>query len=257
MVVVTVKAPALPSVAATIAPLLGPDTPVVFVINGIPWWYFDQHGGTLDGTRLEALDPGGAVRAAIGPRRTIGATVYSSCTVISPGVVHVEHPSNRLVIGELDGSISARCEALAAPLLAGGFKVEITPEIRNAVWSKLLLNLAGGPVAVLTQVAGRFSLVESAIEAAIRANYKEGEAIAIALGCKPHLNVEAAIAGSKKTLHKASILQDLELGRPMEVATIFDAPLQLARLVGVQTPSLDLLVALVRVRARAAGLYEG
>lgn len=257
VVFATVKAPALGSVAATIAPLLGPDTPVVFVMNGIPWWYFDQHGGALDGTRLEALDPGGAVRAAIGPARTIGATVYSSCTVIEPGLIFVEHARNRLVVGELDGSISPRCRVLAQPLEAAGWKVEITPDIRSAVWSKLLLNIAGGPVAVLTTQPGSRNLTEPAIEAAIRANYREAEAIARALGCNPQIDVEASLANSRKTAHKPSILQDLELGRPMEVATIFDAPLQLARLAGVATPSLDLLVALARVRAKAAGLYAG
>ncbi len=107
-VLVTVKAPALGSVAASIAPLLGPDTPVVFVINGIPWWYFDQHGGALDGTPLDSLDPGGAVRAAIGPARAIGGVVYSACTVTAPGVIEVEHLRNRLVLGELDGTLSAR-----------------------------------------------------------------------------------------------------------------------------------------------------
>lgn len=256
-VLVTVKAPALGSVAAAIKPLLGPDTPVVFVINGIPWWYFDQHGGALDGTRLEALDPGGAVRAAIGPQRSIGGVVYSACTVTEPGVVHVEHARNRLVLGELDGSISARAQAIAAPLTEGGFRVDITPDIRSAVWSKLLLNLGAGPISVLTQSAGKQNLLEPAIEAAVERVFAEGEAIARALGCDPVSDVAASIANSRKSAHKPSILQDLELGRPMEVATIFDAPLHLARLAGVATPTLDLVVALARTRAKAAGLYAG
>jgi 2-dehydropantoate 2-reductase len=254
-VLVTVKAPALASVAATIAPLLGPDTPVVFVINGIPWWYFDHHGGALDGTRLEALDPGGAIRAAIGPARTLGGVVYSACTVVEPGVIHVEHARNRLILGELDGSVSPRAEAIAAPLRAGGFVAEIAADIRSAVWSKLMLNMAGGPIAVLTTASGKVNLLEPAIETAVREIYAEAEAIARALGCDPVFNAEASLAGSRKTSHKPSILQDLELGRPMEVATIFDAPLQLARLAGVATPTLDLIVALARTRAKAAGLF--
>ncbi len=248
-VLVTVKSPSLPSVAAHIAPLLGPDTPVVFVINGIPWWYFDHHGGTLDGTRLPTLDPGDAVRTAIGPARSIGGVVYSACTVTAPGVVSVANPSNRLVLGELDNRLSARCEAIAAPLRAGGFGIEIAPDIRTAVWAKLMLNLASGPIAVLTQSAPRQNLREPAVEAAVRQIYAEGLAIAQALGCHPALDVEAAIAGSKRLAHKPSILQDLELGRPMEVATLFEAPLDLARMAGVATPMLDLLVALARLRA--------
>lgn len=255
-VLVTVKAPALGSVAAAIAPLLKPDTPVVFVINGIPWWYFDKHGGALDGTRLEALDPGGAVRAAIGPERAIGGVVYSACTVVAPGVVQVEHARNRLILGELDGTVSSRAEAIAAPLMAGGFTMEVTPDIRSAVWSKLMLNMAGGPVAVLTTQSGKMNLLEPAVEKAVREIYAEAEAIARALGCSPVFNVEQSLAGSRKTSHKPSILQDLELGRPMEVATIFDAPLKLARLAGVATPTLDLIVALARLRAKAAGLFN-
>lgn len=254
-VLVTVKSPALGAVAAAIGPLLGPDTPVVLVINGIPWWYFDRHGGQLDGTPLPTLDPSGEIRARIGPDRTIGGVVYSACTVIEPGVIHVEHARNRLVLGELDGTISPRAQAIAAPLAASGFTMEVTPDIRTAVWSKLLLNLAGGPTAVLTGQNGRANLREPAIEASIRAMYAEGAAIARALGCSPHPDPETSIANSRTSSHKPSILQDLELGRPMEVATIFDAPLELARLAGVPTPTLDLIVALARVRARGAGLY--
>jgi 2-dehydropantoate 2-reductase len=255
-VLVTVKAPALGSVAASIAPLLKPDTPVVFVINGIPWWYFDHHGGKLDGIRLEALDPGGAVRTAIGPKRTIGGVVYSACTVVAPGVVHVDHTHNRLVLGELDGTISARAQAIAAPLTAGGFLMEVTPDIRSAVWSKLMLNMAVGPIAVLTTQPGKISLLEPAVEKAVRNIYAEAEAIARGLGCSPVFNAEQALANSRQGVHTPSILQDLELGRPMEVATIFDAPLKLARLAGVETPTLDLIVALARLRAKAAGLFS-
>lgn len=256
-VVVTVKAPALASVAATIAPLLGPDTAVVFVMNGIPWWYFDHHGGALDGTKLPALDPNDAVRTAIGPARAIGGVVYSACTVIAPGVVHVEHARNRLVLGEIDGSVSARAEAIAAPLTAGGFTMDVTADIRSAVWSKLFLNLATGPIAVLTGTSPSLSLKEAAVQEATRAVFREADAVARALGCSPTSNIEATLANLSKSNHKSSILQDLELGRPMEIATIYDAPLHLARLAGVATPTMDLLVALARIRAKDAGLFKG
>jgi len=256
-VFVTVKAPALPAVAAAIAPLLGDRTPVAFVMNGIPWWYFDHHGGALDGTKLPALDPNDAVRTAIGPARAIGGVVYSACTVIAPGVVHVEHARNRLVLGEIDGSVSARAEAIAAPLTAGGFTMDVTADIRSAVWSKLFLNLATGPIAVLTGTSPSLSLKEAAVQEATRAVFREADAVARALGCSPTSNIEATLANLSKSNHKSSILQDLELGRPMEIATIYDAPLHLARLAGVATPTMDLLVALARIRAKDAGLFKG
>ncbi len=248
-VLVTTKTPALATVATTIAPLLGPNTPVAFVVNGIPWWYPAE-------PKIDSIDPNDVIRTHIGLTRAIGSTVYSSCEVTSPGVVNVGHIRNRIVFGELGGEISARCEAIAAPLRAAGFTVDITPDIRTAVWSKLLMNLASGPIGVLTQSAGHANLAEPAIEAAQRAIYAEGAAIAQALGCTPQLDIEASITNGRTSHHRSSIVQDLMLGRPMEIATLYDATLHLARQSGVPTPVLDMLVALVRVRAREAGLYS-
>jgi 2-dehydropantoate 2-reductase len=255
-VLVTAKSPALASVAAGIGPLLGPDTPVVFVMNGIPWWYFHAHGGALDGQTLPQLDPDGAIRAAVDVRRVIGGVVYSACTVVEPGVVHVENPRNRLVLGEPDGALTPRIEAIAAPLRAGGFIIDATPKIRDAIWSKLLLNLGGGPIAILTGGPPKLNLLEPAIETAVRHVYEEAIAIATALGCSPTLNIETQLGHSRASAHKPSILQDLELGRPMEIESMLAAPLELARRAGVPTPTLDLLIALACTRAATAGLYR-
>jgi 2-dehydropantoate 2-reductase len=146
-------------------------------------------------------------------------------------------------------------EAIAAPLREGGFTMELTADIRTAIWTKLLMNLSSGPISVLTQSAPRFNLAEPAVEQAVRNIYAEAKAIAASLGSVTQLDVDRQVSYSGRLNHKPSILQDLELGRPMEVATLLDAPLQLARLTGVATPTLDLLVALARVRAQAAGLY--
>ena len=175
--------------------------------------------------------------------------------MIAPGVIHVEHARNRLVLGEIDGRISERAQAIAEPLIAGGCAVEVTGDIRSAVWSKLLLNLATGPIAVLSGGSPAMTLSEPAIEDAMRALFREGEAVARALGLEPVANPDTTINNLRKSAHKSSILQDLELGRPMEVATLYDAPLYLARLAGVATPTLDLLVALTRLRAKSAGLF--
>ncbi len=133
-VLVAVKAPSLPSVAAGIGPLLGPETPVVFVMNGIPWWYFDRHGGPLDGRRLPRIDPGVGVREAVGPARTLGGVVYSACTVVAPGVIEVAGTGSRLVLGEPDRTAPLdRAEAIAAPLRAGGIKTVCTDHIRDEI----------------------------------------------------------------------------------------------------------------------------
>jgi len=255
VVVVTVKAPALPSVAAGIGPLLGPDTAVAFVMNGIPWWYFYGAGGAQDGQHLQKLDPGGGLWQAVDPARVIGGVVYSACTVTAPGVVHVENPRSRIVLGQPDGRPSERTEALAAILRTGGLVMEMTSRIRDTIWSKLLLNLGSGPLAVLTGCApGRF-YAEDACRDATRRILAEGAAIAAAMGCPIEPNAEGQIANGAKSKHKPSILQDLELGRSMEIDALYGVPLDFARMHGVPTPTLDLLVAMVRARAREAGLY--
>lgn len=253
-VIVTVKAPALPSVAAAIGPLLGPDTAVAFVTNGIPWWYFQGVGGPDEGRRLQTLDPGGGLWQAVHPARVVGGVIYSACTITEPGVVHVENPRSRIVLGAPDGRPSGRIEALAATLRAGGLVTEVTDRIRDTVWAKLLLNLGGGPLAVLTGCAPAEVFAEDACRIAARRILAEGAAIAAAMGCPTEPNAEGQIARGARSRHKPSILQDLEQGRPMEIDALYDVPLEFARQHGVPTPTLDLLVALVRVRARQAGL---
>jgi 2-dehydropantoate 2-reductase len=257
VVIVTVKAPALPSVAAGIRALLRPDTPVVFAMNGIPWFYFHDAGGADDGTRLPKLDPGGALWDAVGPQRAVAGVVYSACTVVAPGVVEVESRGSRLILGESDGSAGTRLEAVADALRAGGLTVEISPRIREAIWQKLLLNLGSGPLAILTGTAPSGFFAEPDCQEITRRILAEGAAIAGALGCPITPNAEGQIRNGSRSDHKPSILQDLELGRPMEIDALYEVPLDLARMHGVEVPTLATLVALIRVRARAAGLYAG
>lgn len=254
-VLVTVKAPSLPQVAESIAPLLGPDTAVAFVMNGIPWWYFDRHGGPLDGQRLPAIDPGDALRQAVGIERTLGGVVYSACTVTEPGHIAVEHANNRVILGEVDGRESPRAAAIAEILTRGGISGEVTGEIRREVWKKLMGNLAQGPFTILTRQGIAGTLAEPAVREAVRRAMTEAMAIAAALGQGFEFDLEKRLAASGKLAHKPSILQDLELGRPMEVEALFRAPLELARMAGVDTPTLDLTVALATQAAQAAGLY--
>jgi 2-dehydropantoate 2-reductase len=256
-VVVTVKAPSLPQVAAGIAPLLRADTTVAFVMNGIPWWYFHALKGKLEGSRLPRVDPDDGLWRVVGPERAIGGVVYAASEVLAPGVIDVEQPKSRVVFGEPDGSLSPRAEALAGLLRAGGIASEVTPDIRTEIWNKLINNLAGGTLAVLTGVAPRHVYVEEACAAAGTRVMQEAAAIAEALGSQPSHGFDQRIGGQKSMDHKPSILQDLELGRPMEVDGLFDAPLVLAHMTGVGAPTLELLVALAKVRGRGAGLYGG
>jgi len=255
VVFVTVKAPALPAVAEGIGPLLKQDTAVPFVMNGIPWWFFLHLGGPHDGRKLPRVDPDDVLLKAVGPDRAIGGVVYSASAVIDPGVIDVEQPRSRIVLGEPNGTLSPRVAALAEVITAGGIIGEATTEIRTEIWNKLISNLAGGTLAVLSGSAPKTVYTEPAARDAALRIMHEATAIAQALGARPGTNHEARVKSQGGMDHKPSILQDLELGRPMEVDGLFDAPLVLARIAGVETPTLDLLVALCKLRARASGLY--
>jgi 2-dehydropantoate 2-reductase len=255
-VFVTVKAPALPAVAASIRPLLGPDTSVAFVMNGIPWWYFDHLPGPHQGRSLPRIDPDDALRRALGPGRALGGVVYSASAVTAPGIVEVEQPNSRVILGEPDGTVSDRVLTLSGLITKGGISGEATPAIRTEIWNKLISNLAGGALAVLTGSAPKGVYVEPAAEQAALRMMQEATSIAQALGADPTTDHQRRIGGQRAMDHKPSILQDLELGRPMEIDGLFDAPLALAHMAGVAVPTLELLVALCKLRARSAGLYK-
>lgn len=254
-VIVAVKAPALPSVARDIGALLGRDTSVVFAMNGIPWWYFHAHGGPLDGQRLPRIDRGDALWQAVGPERALSGVVYAPCTVIAPGVVHRDGPESRIVLGGPARHAAKRAEPIAALLREGGMRAEVSEEIRRPVWEKLLRLLASGPMAVLTQSPPRDIFSDPVLVAASRQMMEEAAAIAAALGYPIAGDLDALVRGSRQSAHKTSILQDLELGRPMEIDGMYDVLLHLAQLVDVKVPTIALMVALLKARARAAGLY--
>ncbi|MFW0754994.1 ketopantoate reductase family protein [Pseudomonas sp. H11T01] len=255
VVIVSVKAPALPGIVAGIKPLLGDDTLVLFALNGIPWWYLQGQSGLLEGASLPRIDPQSLLTNAIGPERVVGAVAYTACTVTAPGVIKAENPRNRLILGRPDGKPDARLDTLAACLRAGGLEIEVTDRIRDAIWTKLVINLTGGALAILTGSTMKQALASPTIAKAAQAMAKEAALIARELGCDPG-EVEEGLGRLSVSTHKQSILQDLELGRSMEVDTILRAPLELARLAGVETPALDLVIDLAVQRARAAALYD-
>ncbi len=254
-VVVTLKAHSVPAAVPAILPLIGEGTTVVSAVNGVPWWYFYKHGGPLDGTRLPVVDPGEAQWNGIGPERVLGCVVYPAAEVVEPGVVrHIE--GNRLLIGEPDGSRSPRAEALAGALQAAGLKSPVRTRIRDDIWLKLWGNLAFNPISALTHATLEAICADGDARAVARAMMVEAEAIATRLGIKLPIDVDRRIEGTAAVgAHRTSMLQDLDGGRAMEIDAIVAAVQTLGRLVEVPTPAIDTVLALVRLRARVAGLY--
>jgi 2-dehydropantoate 2-reductase len=273
-VLVTVKAPALADVAAHIAPLLGPQTAVAFVMNGIPWWYFygleaarssERDGGerggggqpnVRDAEAIPLLDPAGALARAVGMNRAIGGVFWPACSVPWPGVVRLLTGAGRgTSFGEPDGSNSPRLEALAGAFRAAGLPVTLSDSIRALIWHKLVFNLSAGPLCVLAETAVKDTHTEPTLVGTSRTLLAEALALAAAMGFPVALDVEQVVATNTQLAHRPSILQDLEAGRRMEIDALYSVPLQMARAAGVPMPTLEVLAALIRVKARERGLY--
>lgn len=253
-VIVALKAPTITSATDSLKALIGPNTTVVFVMNGIPWWYYYKHGGPHDGERILALDPTGKIWDTIDPRRVLGGVIYCSATVTSPGVISLDYPDVRIEIGEPDGSTSTRLQAVVGMMKAAGNSI-LADNIRDRIWAKLVLNMATGPSAVLSQAALREVAAQDGMHDEIEEMLNEAIAIARAAGTTVELDTKVAVTKFAKSAHKPSILQDLEAGRPMEIDALYGIPLQIGKARGVRTPKLALLTALVKAKARGAGLY--
>jgi 2-dehydropantoate 2-reductase len=249
LVVVAVKAHAMPQVASAIATLLAPETVIVPAQNGIPWWFPHRAGGALDGLTIAAVDPGGVVARHLDPARVVGCVVYIAAAVPEPGLVR-RFGGNMLVLGEPDGSASPRLAQLAERFGAAGIKIEMTPRIRDAVWMKLWGNIGFNPVSVLTGATQGRMVQDPGVRGVLRALMLEMQAVAERLGARLDKTVDQRIdEGAYVGDFKTSMLQDFEAGRPVEIDPIVFAVVELGRRVGVATPMLEAIGALTRSRA--------
>lgn len=253
--IVSLKAHSIPPVVDDIKTLLGPETAVVFAVNGVPWWYFHKAGGAHDGYRLESVDPGGVIWDGIGPERAIGGVVYIASEISEPGLVH--HLSgDRCSLGEPSGERSDRARALSEIMIAAGLKAPVRPRIRDEIWVKLLGNASLNPISALTGATVGDICTDPGTRPIVRAIMEESKAVGEAVGAKFSIGIDKRLAGAEAVGdHRTSMLQDLDAGRPMEIDALVKAVQELGRLAGVETPTLDIILALVVQRARVAGTY--
>ena len=246
-VFLTVKAHDQASVP--IGPLLGPETMVVAAQNGIPWWYFHAFGGPFDGRRVEAVDPGGAVSAAVAPERALGLVVYMGAVIGPPGTV-TARPEAGLVIGEPSGEDSPRLRAMAGALEEAGFPVRRSADIRTELWTKLMGNAAFNPISMLTGAGLGTMARDPGTRALVSAAMEEAVAIAAALGSEITISIPDRLAITERLgEHRTSMLQDFEAGKRVELDAILAAPVELARLTNTPAPTLEALLALATLRA--------
>ena len=256
LVVVAVMAPSLASVAQQIAPLLGPETMVLVAMNGVPWWFLEGgFGGALAGTRLAAVDPDGAIAAAIPARHVIGGVVHASCSLDAPGVVR-HHFGDRIIVGEPSGEVTPRVERLAALLGAANFEAPVSGQIQRDIWFKLWGNMTVNPISALTGVTTDLIMDDELVLGFITAVMLEAKEIGARIGIAITDPPSDRHAVTRKLgAFKTSMLQDVEAGRAIELDALVSVVRELGLLTGVATPFTDALLGLARLQARRLGLY--
>jgi 2-dehydropantoate 2-reductase len=249
-VLLTVKAHQVRDVLAPVQGLLGPETAVVTMINGLPWWYFQRQPGPYENRTLESVDPGGTIAAAIGAERVIGSVVYPATELVEPGLVRVIE-GNRFTLGEPDGSRSPRIEALSQAMMGAGFKAPVTKDIRAEIWLKLWGNVSFNPVSALTHATLEGICRDPGGRAAVEAMMKEAQAVADKLGVAFKISIEQRIAGAEAVgAHKTSMLQDVEQGRALELEALVGSVVELGRITGTPTPAIDAVYGIAGLLAR-------
>jgi 2-dehydropantoate 2-reductase len=254
VVFLAVKAHSLPQLAPHLPSVLGPETAVVSTQNGVPWWFFQGLSGAGEGIRLERVDPGGVLAAAIEPRRVVGSIVYFSTEITEPGVIlHTE--GNRISMGEPDGTRSERCRQIAAALVASGLRCPVTTHIRNEIWVKILGNVAFNPISALTGATLAQMARDPEVVTLVRNIMMETEAVASKLGFQLPVSIDQRIAGAEKVgEHKTSMLQDLEAGRPLELEAVVGAVVELGERLAVPMPHTRAVYACTKLLAESRAI---
>ncbi len=257
VVILAMKAHQVSAVANDVPKLFGPDTAVVTMQNGIPYWYFHKHGGKLEGASVLSVDPDRLLGEKIPPDRVIGCVVYPASELMAPGVVrHVE--GDRFPVGELDGSSSARVTRIAECLSRAGFKSPVLDNVRAEIWLKLWGNLTFNPISALSH-STLVDICQFPLTRELAASMmSEAQSVAHKLGITFRVSLEKRIAGAEKVgKHKTSMLQDVEAGRAAEIDALVGSVVELGRLTDTPTPHIDTVYALVKLLARTIDEERG
>ena len=249
LVIVTLKANALPAVAPQLGALCGPETPIVFAMNGTPWWFFDSFGGRFAGTRLRSVDADGRIARAVDAARVVWGVITCSVGERDDGVI-VHTASRTLILGR-PSNVASGLEDIAAVFRPRGYATTVSTNIRQEIWTKLQVNITVNPMSALTHGALGELIAEPLLEEAMHAVAGEMRALGLALGLDPGPN---RFDGLKNSTVKTSMLQDLERGRPLETHNIVEAVVEIAGLAGIPMPQTRMLLGLLRLRAKTAGL---
>jgi 2-dehydropantoate 2-reductase len=257
IVILALKAHQVEPIAAELPKLFGPGTIVVTTQNGIPWWYFQKHGGEFEGRRVETVDPSGTLMASVEVERILGCVVFPAAEIVAPGVVRVIE-GNRFPVGELDGSESERVKMVTALFTKAGFKSPVLKNVRGEIWLKLWGNLSFNPISALTH-STLVDICQFPLTRQLAADMMtEAQTIANKLGIEFRVSLEKRIAGAENVgKHKTSMLQDIEIGRAIEIDALVGAVIELGRLTQTPTPHIDAVYACVKLLAKTLDEEKG
>jgi 2-dehydropantoate 2-reductase len=247
VVIIGVKAHQVAAAVGELGALLHRDTMIVPMQNGIPWWYFQRHGGPHEGRHVESADPGGRIAAAVDPGRIVGCVVYPATEISAPGVIrHIE--GDRFPLGEIDGRDGVRVRELAATFERAGLHAPVIEDIRSEIWLKLWGNLAFNPISALTH-ATLIDICQNTLARSLAINMmSEAQTIAEKLGARFRVPLEKRIAGAERVgHHKTSMLQDVEAGRATEVDALLGSVRELGALTETPTPHIDAVYACAKL----------
>jgi 2-dehydropantoate 2-reductase len=257
VVILGMKAHQVAPVVPQLASLIGPQTLVVTAQNGIPWWYFFKHGGPYEGSRIEAVDPGGVISSGLPVDRTLGCIIYPAAELEAPGVIRVLE-GNRFPLGEIDGADTERVRHLAGIFRNAGFKTPVLSDIRSEIWLKLWGNLSFNPISALTHATLEDICKFPATRALAADMMREAQAIGEKLGVPFKVSLEKRIAGAEAVgAHKTSMLQDVESGRVLELDALVRSVIELGRITSTPTPTIEHVYALAALLAKTLADSKG
>ena len=245
--IIALKAHQIAAMLPAMATCIGPHTQIVAMQNGIPWWYFQKHGGELEGTFLQTVDPDGRLAKAFDPVRVIGCAVYCSTEILEPGVIkHLE--GTRFSLGHPSGEVTPELQQIAAAMVAGGLKAPVETDLRRDVWTKLLGNVCLNPISALTRATLEDMATDPLVEPLLREMMEESNAIARGLGVHLEISIDKRIDGARRVgAHKTSTLQDIEAGRALEIDCIVGAVVEIGELLDLPVSATRHVYALTKL----------
>ena len=256
IVLITLKGPALASAVSDIAAMTGPESVIVPMMNGVPWWFLLAGGGELGPSALASIDPSGEIARHLPFDRVVGNVVHAAASGTGPGQV-THKAGNRLIFGEPGGGTSARVTALCNLFRDAGFEAEASERIRYEIWYKLWGNMTMNPISAITGATCDRLLDDPLVSGFALRVMEEARAIGARIGCPIEERGEDRNAVTRKLgAFKTSMLQDAESGKPLEIDQLLSAPREIARLLGMETPAIDALTGMTRLFAREKGLYS-